>query len=77
MKDAATLTVLIIVVCFAIFYGATFLFKSSIKSTPTIERDAEYEKMIRDQRRRMDETQERQKDSMRDQKQRIRDMQRN
>jgi len=77
MKDAVILTLLIFVVCLAIFTGATTLFKKSIQSTPKIERDAEYEKMLRDQRRRMEDVQEKQRDTMRDQKQRIRDLQRN
>ena len=76
MKDAAILTLLFVVVVITIFVGATMMFRKSIQGTPKIERDAEYEKMLRDQRRRMDEVQERQRDTMRDQKQRIRDMQR-
>ena len=77
MKDAVVLTLAFITVCVAIFMGATILLKNAIKSTPKIERDEDYIRMLRDERRRMEGVQDRQKDLMRDQRQRIRDMQRN
>ena len=77
MKDVVILTLLFVVVGITIFVGATMLLKKSIQSTPKIERDEDYERMLQEERRRMGGVQERQKDFMRDQKQRIRDMQHN
>lgn len=77
MKDAVILALLFLVVCFTIFLATTTMLKKAMKSTPTIERDEDYERMLREERRRMEGVQTRQKDLMRDQRQRIRDMQRN
>jgi len=75
MKDAVVLALLFVVVAITIFMAATTMLKGSIKSTPTIEHDADYDRMLRDERRRMEGVQDKQKDFMRDQRQRIRDMQ--
>lgn len=76
MKDAIILSLLFCAVAVLLFFGAVFLFKKSIKSTPKIESNEEYQQMMTDQRWRMQDIQQRQKDSMRDQQQRIRDLQR-
>lgn len=76
MKDAIILFILFLVVALTLFYGVTFLMKKTIKSTPKVEHSEDYERMMRDQRRRMEDLQDQQRRMMRDQKQRIRDLQR-
>jgi len=76
MKDGIILALILFVAGLTFFWGMTLLFSKAIKSTPKIERDEEYTSMMRDQRRKMEELQEKQRQSMRDQQQRIRDLQR-
>lgn len=76
MKDGVILFLILAVVATTFFWGMTLLFRKAIKSTPTIERDDDYELMMRDQRRRMDDLQDQQRQKMRDQQQRIKDLQR-
>ena len=76
MKDGIILFLVLIVAGITFFWGMTLLFGKAIKSTPKIEHDDDYQRMMQDQRRRMDDLQERQRRMIQDQKQRIRDLQR-
>jgi len=76
MKDGIILLLILLIAAVTFFWGMTLLFTKAIKVTPKIERSDDYQRMMRDQRRRMDELQERQRRMMQDQRQRIKDLQR-
>ena len=76
MKDAVLLFLILFVAILTFFMGMRLLFSKAIKSTPKIERDAEYLRTMRDQRRKLDDMQRQQRRSIQDQQQRIRDLQR-
>jgi len=76
MKDGVILLLVIALAATGFFMGMRFIFSHAFKSTPTIERDDDYDQMMRDQRRRMDDLQAQQRQNIRDQQQRIKDLQR-
>ena len=76
MKDGVILLIILLIASTLFFWGMKFVFSRSLKAAPSVELDDEYKQMIRDQRIKMEETQERQEQMMRGQKQRIKDLQR-
>ena len=76
MKDGIILLVVIFLGSVTFFWGMKMIFRKSIDAAPTVEQSEEYKRMMRNHRHKTEDFQRQQKEAMRDQQQRIKDLQR-